>query len=119
MVLADTSVWIHHFRRADPELSRLLDNGQIAMHPFVLGELCCGNLPARARTLADFGRLPSVTLALNREVCEFVEHRALMGLGIGFIDAHLLASALLDAVPLWTRDRRLRDIAASLEISFS
>ena len=119
MVLIDTSIWIHHFRKRNPELSRLLADGQIAMHSFVIGELRCGNLPMREQTLVDFGRLPSAPHALDREVYDLIENQKLMGLGIGFVDAHLLASALLGALPLWTHDRRLREVAESLRCAYA
>ena len=114
MTLTDTSVWIRHFRKADDDLCRLLADGQAAMHPFVIGELRCGNLPMRTQTLADFARLPAVTRAMDKEVYQLIEERKLMAIGIGFVDAHLLASCLVDGIHLWTHDRRLKEIAATL-----
>jgi predicted nucleic acid-binding protein len=117
MILADTSVWIDHFRSADFELQRLLNRGEIAMHPFVVGELALGPLPHRRRMLAYLDHLPQVRTALQEEVRQMVELRSLHNRGIGLIDAHLLASVLVKAgTELWTRDTSLRRIAKSLGI---
>ncbi len=114
MILADTSIWIRHFRESNPELCSLLINGQVAMHPFVLGELACGNLPQRKITLEDLGHLPDASACLDREVRDLIESRQLMGKGIGYIDAHLLASSLVSGINLWTADKRLHEIACTL-----
>lgn len=117
MILPDTSVWIHHFRESNSELCGHLINGQVAMHPFILGELACGNLPKREDTLRDLSRLPEEPTCLDREVRELIESRLLMGKGIGYIDAHLLASSLVSGIPLWTHDKRLHQIASALGCS--
>ena len=107
MILVDTSVWIAHFRKGSPSLSELLSNGLILVHPFIVGELACGNLRNRTRILSDLEVLPSAASATNGEVMRLIEARKLWGLGIGWIDGHLLASALLSTCWLWTLDRRL------------
>jgi len=116
MVLADTSVWIQHFRQGEPTLARCLSDGQILMHPFVSGELACGNMKDRNSILADLHELPSAELASTNEVLNLIEDRRLWGRGLGWIDMHLLASALLSHCALWTLDRRLGEAAAELEL---
>ncbi|MGC9224991.1 MAG: type II toxin-antitoxin system VapC family toxin [Terracidiphilus sp.] len=117
MILADTSVWIDHFRSPDPELQKHLANGEILMHPFVAGELALGPLPNRKKILTYLDLLPRVPAAQQSEVRQMIEARALHNRGIGLIDAHLIASALiLPGTRLWTRDRSLRRIAKGLGI---
>ncbi|BDS05023.1 twitching motility protein PilT [Oceaniferula spumae] len=118
MIIADTSIWIHHFRKSNAQFCQLLSGGQIAMHPFILGELSCGNLPARTSTLKDLDSLPVAAACLEREVRELIESRQLMGRGIGYIDAHLLASSLISDFQLWTRDKRLHETAVMLGCSY-
>jgi len=91
MILVDTSIWIHHFRESNETLSHLLASGQVFTHPFILGELRCGNLPKRKQTLLDLSALPRAKHSLDSEVDEMIENQQLMGKGIGYIDAHLLA----------------------------
>jgi predicted nucleic acid-binding protein len=112
MTLADTSVWVEHFRRGHAGLRKLLEEGQIVMHPLVYGELACGHLPDRIRTLSLLAALPSLTLADDSAVLYAIDLRKWSGRGIGWIDAHLLTSALLTRTPLWTLDRKLRDLAS-------
>src|SRR5437899_1989938 len=107
MVLADTSVWIEHFRRGEQRLGDHLSEGVVLIHPFVCGELACGNLKDRAAILSDLHALPAATLASDAEVLQLVEGRRLWGRGLGWIDAHLLASALLSKCRLWTLDIKL------------
>ena len=107
MVLVDTSIWIAHFRKGLSKLSEILNGGLALAHPFVAGELACGNLRNRTRILSDLEELPSASAATDGEVMRLIEARRLWGLGIGWIDAHLLASALLSSSQLWTFDRRL------------
>jgi len=108
----DTSVWIDHLRAPDRRLENLLREGKVRMHPLVIGELACGNIANRARRLAEWSALPSVRESSSSEVLEYIEERRLMGRGIGLIDAHLLHATDVNAdLKLWTRDRRLRDIA--------
>lgn len=108
MILVDTSVWIDHLRQADLELTGLLNSGQVLTHRFVIGELALGNLRNRGSVLAALQDLPQATDATDEEALRFIAHHALSGTGIGYIDAHLLASAQLShGAMLWTRDKRL------------
>jgi hypothetical protein len=117
MLLADTSVWIRHFRRGEPALADRLSEGLVLVHPFVSGELACGSLKNRAAVLADLNALPLATVASSTEVLQLIEDRRLWGRGLGWIDAHLLASALLSHCGFWTYDRRLGEAAAELGLS--
>lgn len=119
MVLVDTSVWIDHLRSDEPDLISLLDKGQIVIHPMVIGELACGNLPNRYDVLEDLEGLPQVSVVTHDEVLFFIEHHRLMGSGIGYVDAHLLTSSVLHGTTqLWTRDRRMTAVADELNIRF-
>ena len=119
MILVDTSVWIDHLRSGEPALATALEGGWVLMHPFVLGELACGNLNNRSEVLRLLGDLPAAPTATDPEALGLIERRALMGRGIGYVDVHLLASAALTGVGrLWTRDRRLAAAAAELELAF-
>ncbi len=119
MVLVDTSIWIDHLRINDPDLVSLLNRSQIVIHPMVIGELACGNLSNRNEVLEHLGGLPQVTVATDDEVLFFIEHHQLMGSGIGYIDAHLLAATMFDrAARLWTRDRQLMTTATEMGIGF-
>jgi predicted nucleic acid-binding protein len=119
VILVDTSVWVDHLRSGEPALATALEGGRVLMHPFVLGELACCNLKNRGEVLRLLGALPAAPAATDAEVLGFIERRALMGRGIGYIDVHLLASVALAGVArLWTRDRRLAEVAAELELAF-
>lgn len=119
MILVDTSVWIDHLRSGEPALANALERGQVLMHPFVLGELACGNLQNREEVLGLLGDLPAAPTATDPEVLGLIERHNLMGRGIGYIDVHLLASAALsDLGRLWTRDRRLAAAATDLKLTF-
>jgi predicted nucleic acid-binding protein len=117
MVLADTSLWIAHFRAGHPALAELLSDGLVLMHPFVAGELACGNLGNRTAVLSDLAALPVATSATDLEVLRLVEDRRLWGRGLGWIDAHLLAAALISHCRLWTLDKRLASAASELGLS--
>jgi predicted nucleic acid-binding protein len=117
-MLVDTSVWVDHLRRNDPALSLLLRQGKVECHPFIIGELACGSLNGRTEVLSLLEKLPSVPLATHKEVLGMVERHRLFGRGIGWIDAHLLASSLLAGILLWTRDRRLTKVARALNVSW-
>jgi hypothetical protein len=120
VILVDTSVWVEHLRFGVPALAALLDDGQVLMHPFVLGELACGNLKNRRVVLDLLVRLPAATTATDFEALRLIEGHALMGRGIGYIDVHLLAAARLGGtVGLWTRDSRLAEAAAALDVAFA
>jgi len=119
MILVDTSVWIDHLHRGDAGLAAALDEGLVLLHPMVLGELACGSLRNRAAILRLLNQLVPAPQATHAEVLALIEHRALMGRGIGYIDAHLLAAtALAGTARLWTRDRRLAAVAAELSMRF-
>ncbi len=111
-VLADTSIWIEHFRKGHTHLAELLQGGMVLMHPFVLGELACGNLKNRDEILGDLGELPKAVEASHEETLDLMESRRLWGLGIGWVDTHLIASALLSNCRLLTIDARLHRAAA-------
>lgn len=119
MILADTSLWVDHFRTANRRLQQLLADGSILSHPFVIGEIACGNLRRRSVILAALRELPSAAVATDDEVLRFLEQRRLWGMGIGWVDAHLLASTLLTGCRLWTLDRRLRGAAVHLGVKHS
>jgi len=119
MILVDTSVWVDHLRHGDDRLADLLNTRQVLMHPAVLGELACGNLHNRGDLLALMQGLPKCAVATDEEVLFFIDRHSLMGRGIGYIDAQLLASVALGAaVKLWTRDKRLQTVTASLSLLF-
>lgn len=119
MILVDTSIWVEHLRSRNATLAAELGAGRVLAHPFVIGELACGNLQNRREVLDLLGRLPSVPTATHAEALGFLDRRALMGRGIGFIDVHLLASAALAApTRLWTRDRRLAAVASELDLAY-
>jgi predicted nucleic acid-binding protein len=107
MFLVDTSVWIDHFRGGNPRLRNLLQDGEVATHPMILGELACGNLATRTETLRLINNLPIISQAPDQLVLQAIESRRLVGKGIGWTDAHLLTASLLSSIPLWTLDRRL------------
>ena len=106
-VLADTSVWVDHFRRGDAALAGALQDGRVLTHPMVVGELICGNLPDRRRTVESLLVLPSVPAATDDEARALIERTRLHGRGLSWIDVHLIAAALIVGVPLWTRDAPL------------
>ena len=118
MILVDTSVWIHHFRKTDHELVDHLNMGSVACHPFIIGELDCGNLSNRAEILMLLQALPSTPILEPNEVLYFLEINSLMGRGLGYVDIHLLASSILGNVVFWTADRRLREAATELGLSY-
>lgn len=117
MWLADTSVWIQHFRKGEPVLEERLSQGVVLMHPFVTGELACGNLKKRADILWYLHVLPSAKVALDTEVLRLIDDRRLWGRGLGWVDTHLLGSALLSNCLLWTLDRQLGEAARELGVS--
>jgi hypothetical protein len=115
VILVDTSVWIDHFRRADPWLVALLGNRQVIGHPAVIGEVGLGSLEIRQQVIGLMANLPQAVQATHGEVMTYVDAHSLFGLGIGYVDAHLLAAtALTTGSSLWTRDKRLRAAASTL-----
>lgn len=119
MILVDTSVWVEHFRVGNEALARLLDKHQVWIHPFVIGEIACCNLGNHEEILSRLGHLPAVPAATHSEALFFMERNRLAGLGIGYIDLHLLASAsLAPPMRLWTRDRRLGTVADGMGCAY-
>ncbi|MEW6770867.1 MAG: type II toxin-antitoxin system VapC family toxin [Bacillota bacterium] len=119
MVLVDTSVWVLHLRERNTELEELLNDGDVVCHPFIIGELACGNLKNRSEILSLLQALPMATQAEHEEVMQFIDKYRLMGKGLGYIDMHLLASALLTEVPIWTLDKKLNEVSIKLGIGFN
>jgi predicted nucleic acid-binding protein len=120
LILADTSIWIDHLRSGSKEMRKYLEQGQIVIHPFIIAELAFGSLRARTKTLALLDVLPRVRVAQLSEVRLTIEVRRLYSLGIGLIDAHLIASVLISpSALLWTKDKRLRKAAEGLGIHAS
>ena len=118
MILVDTSVWIDHLRSTSAILSELLGDGEVLVHPFVLGELALGNLRRRDTFLSGLRDLPQAAVASDEEVIGLIDRQTLFGRGIGYVDAHLLAAARLTAgTKLWTHDRRLQAVAAQLGLA--
>jgi len=115
-VLADTSVWVDHFRRTNPRLEKLLADGNLLIHPAVIGELACRTLSRRQEVLTHLRRLPAALLTSPDETLFVVESRRLWGKGIGWTDAQMIASALLSDCTLWTLDKRLDAVASALGI---
>ena len=113
-VLVDTSVWIDHLRSSSSELGARLEHADVWCHPFVVGELACGNLANRREILQHLQALPQADLAEHHEVLAFLEAHHLPGRGLGWIDAHLLASARLTRLALWTLDKPLAAVAGEL-----
>lgn len=118
MVLVDTSVWVLHLRDGNIGLETLLDDSRVVCHPFIIGELACGNLKNRSEILSLLHALPMALNAEHEELMQFIEKYSLMGKGLGYIDMHLLASAMLTNVPLWTLDKRLNEVSYTLEIEY-
>ena len=116
MILVDTSVWIDHLNNAEENLIILLNAGRVCIHPFVIGELSCGNIANRSEILALLKALPRAEPALESEVDALIENKKLYGIGLGFVDVHLLASALIHNVKLWTYDENLKKTATQLNI---
>ncbi len=119
MILVDTSVWIDHFRSGDTQLSTLLDHGMVQTHDFIIGEIACGNLKNRQQTLYLLSCLPRCTATSPEETLFFIERHGLMGRGIGYVDASILASAVLVQANLWSRDKRLMALATELGCAYS
>jgi predicted nucleic acid-binding protein len=117
LILVDTSVWVDHLRVGNPTLRQLLEAGEVSCHSFVIGELACGTLRKRSAILELLGKLPVVSAAEDFEVLELIERRRLMGRGLGWIDVHLLAAAMISDVSLWTLDKPLVSAADLLGIS--
>ena len=118
-MLVDTSVWVDHFRRPNRVLALWLDLDRVWTHPFVIGELACGNLSHREEILSLLGELHAAPLARHEEVLRFIDDYKLVGLGLGWVDMHLLASARAAEIPVWTLDRRMKAAASQLDLAAS
>ena len=119
MVLVDTSVWIDHLHTNETALNDLLRNDQVLAHPFIVGELACGNLRNRQAILRYLSKLPTSLIATHQEALVIIERHKLMARGIGYIDVHLLAAtALTDTAKLWTKDKRLAKVALDLDLGY-
>ena len=120
MILVDTSVWVDHFRSRDGALAALLDAGAVLTHPVVIGEIALGNLTRRGAILESFAALSGAAVATDAEVLAFIDRHEVFGRGIGYADAHLLASTALTAgARLWTRDKRLHAITATMGLAMT
>ncbi len=117
MVLVDTSVWVEHLRSGTIGLEALLNAADVVCHPFVIGELACGNLTKRTEILSLLKELPQAIQADDEEVIQFIEDHKLMGKGLGYIDIHLLMSAMLTKISLWTLDKRLHEVSIKLRLT--
>lgn len=115
MILVDTSVWVEYLRGGARELAALLDQGLVLVHPFVVGELACGNLKDRARVLAWLNQLACAKVASHGDVLWMLETHQLAGRGVGWMDMHLLASVMLTRSKLWTLDKKLAAIALEFD----
>lgn len=116
MILVDTAIWVSHLKEGSAELKTLLEEGEVLCHPFVIGELACGNLKNRAEILSLLEALPQAKVAGHDEVMELIEIHHLSGTGLGYVDVHLLASALLSKATLWTTDKGLSLAAKKMGI---
>lgn len=118
MILADSSIWIDHLRSNDPTLQALLENEEIVTHPFVIGELSLGHIPRYDEIMKMLSDLPAIARADDGEIRHLIRSRRLYGTGIGYVDAHLLASIMISRSDrLWTRDRRLHRIAEGMGLN--
>lgn len=117
-ILVDTSVWIDHLRKGDDRLRNLLRTADVVSHPFIIGEIACGRLSNREEILDLLQAIPRVPPVTFEEALQFIDIHQLMGRGIGYVDVHLLASAHLERLSVWTRDRRLRAVAQEIGLSY-
>jgi predicted nucleic acid-binding protein len=118
MVLVDTSIWVAHLRQGLRRLENLLMDAEVICHPFIIGELACGNLKNRSEIISLLQSLPIAPTIEFEEFLFFIDRNHLMGKGIGFVDVHLLASAQLAGMPLWTADKKLKSAADQLKLAF-
>ena len=119
MILVDTSVWVDHLRRHHTGLADLLGRGEVMTHPFVIGEISLGFLKHRVEILSLLSELPVASIAGHDETLEIVERSSLVDVGVGWVDAHLLASAVIERRPIWTLNRRLDRVARRLGVAWT
>ncbi len=117
MVIVDTSIWVSHLRQGSRQLEKLLMDAEVMCHPFIIGELACGNLKNRNEIISLLQSLPMAPTIEFDEFLFFIDRNHLMGKGVGFVDVHLLASAQLTGIPLWTADKRLKSAADQLQVT--
>jgi predicted nucleic acid-binding protein len=117
-VLVDTSVWTDHLHKGNARLAQLLNDGEVLVHPFVIGELACGRLKNRGEILSLLQALPVVPKASDDELLQFIERNQLEGKGLALVDVHLLASSCLIGTCLWTRDKAIERVAESLKLAY-
>jgi len=118
MVIVDTSIWVTHLRQGSKKLEKLLMDAQVICHPFIIGELACGNLKNRSEIISLLQSIPMVPTVDLDEFLFFIGRNYLMGKRIGMVDIHLLASSQLTGIPLWTADKRLKSTADQLELTY-
>ena len=114
MILVDTSIWVAHFRHKNLRLENLLSDEFVYCHPLIIGELACGNMSNRREILTHLQELPVVSPVTEQEALVFIEKNRLMGKGLGIVDIHLLASAFLSGLSLWTEDKPMQLVARHL-----
>ena len=117
-ILVDTSVWIKHLREGDQNLTQLLEQGLVACHPFIIGEIACGGIKNRHEIIDLLNDLPSTEILDHSDIIDFIENRKIMNKGIGYIDVHLLGSALVSDTPIWTFDKALKKMAFQLSVGY-
>ena len=118
MVLVDTSIWVEHLRKGNRQLELLLMDTAVICHPFIIGELACGTIKKRNEILSLLKSLPSAPVLEFDELMFFIDENQMMGIGIGFVDVHLLASARLSGTSLWTADKKLKSAANKLSLNY-
>lgn len=118
MVLVDTSIWVEHLRKGNRQLERLLTDAEVLCHPFIIGELACGNITNRKEILSLLRSLPLAPVLEFDEFLFFIDENQLMGIGIGFVDVHILASSRLAGTLLWTADKKLNSAAIKLSLNY-
>lgn len=118
MILVDTSVWVDHLRRGEKVLAALLEDGRVCVHPFVIEELACGDLPNRSEFLELIAALPAAVVAEHDEVLRLLDNEKLYGKGLGAVDVHLIASARLSSARLWSKDKAIRKETDRLRLTF-
>lgn len=118
MVLIDTSVWVSFLREGNVELGNLLNDGEVICHPFIIGELACGNLKNREEILTLLKLLPQINMVDHGDALYFIDSNYAMGKGLGYIDIHLAASSLISGIPIWTLDKNLERFTKGLKINY-
>lgn len=119
MVLVDTSVWIDHFRKGNHQLVYSLNEGDVVIHPFIIGELACGDMKNRTQILTLLHDLPQSVFVNHEEILLFIENKKLLGKSLGYIDVCILASTILSDLTLWTLDKKLNTVAALLNVNYT